>query len=276
MLRARNTWYDPFGHPNSPLTFKMGSGISEVWALSTLINLYMTSGLAYLRMEAIRNVMVEYTAAPNDSYLVSLLTFGNEPLAVGTPDYLLSWLKAQPYGTDNLGTHNLTNENYQWTKQNWLIFRYGYGWGMHNTTIELAAATLLLYAVLAVAHICVLLYRGWVPCQGWKSLGELVILALGSPISDPNPQRLSAPRQESWWLRRVWSWWSSGSLQGQDVWRRRIRLLNLKDGMVFEGEEEPLRSESISEDSGSSIEQRKEGQNEKVEDKNTPPGDSQY
>lgn len=113
MLGRDNTWYAPYpaGEPNSsaPVTFIVGGGISEAWALSTLINLYLTSGLAYLRMEAVRYDMVENAAAPNESYLVGLSTFDSaNRKAVGMFDTLMTWLKRDSYGSNNT-----VDENYE-------------------------------------------------------------------------------------------------------------------------------------------------------------------
>ena len=64
---------------SSPVYFTLSQfeDISEAWALSTLLNLYLTSGLAYIQMSATNLVMVEDLAAPDQSYIAPLFTYND-------------------------------------------------------------------------------------------------------------------------------------------------------------------------------------------------------
>ena len=79
-----------------------------------------------------------------------------------------------------------------------------------------------------------LLHRGYVPREGWKSIGELVLVALKStsPALSVAPLRSERKRQGKWW-RRICSWLVPEACSRKELWARRIHLHDLKGGIVF-------------------------------------------
>lgn len=72
----------------------------------------------------------------------------------------------------------------KWTEISFPVDRYGYGWGLNNQLVPLAAAILLLHAVIVVAHCCHLLYTG-IHYGFADTLGDLLALALSSTRAGP-------------------------------------------------------------------------------------------
>lgn len=233
------TWYTPYpggpGNTSAPVFFSLSQheDIGEAWALSTLLNLYLTSGLTYVQMSATTLVMVEDLVSPAQSYVVPLSTY-DDFKKTGTVQSLLSYLGTP--SSDQKRKRDPDSHVGNWTKIDWQVYRYGYGWGNHNTTIRLAAAALLSYVILATVHMALLLHRGYVPREGWKSIGELLLLALESarPAVSAPPSYERKP-QVRWW-KRIWSWRVPEASTRKEVWTQRIHLPDLKKGIVFSDE----------------------------------------
>lgn len=199
MVGQDETWYsgkiDSGNYTSNgtiPIHFSLGGGISEAWALSTLVNLYLTTGLAYLRMEANRYVKVEDLKQPGKSYLINLPAFNDAKYAVGLVNDLLEWLRT------------VSPQHGSWLNVSWEVFRYGYGWSFRDTTIRLAATVPLLYSLLAISHMGFLLHRGWMPCGDWSSLSEILLLALESSSVVRSLSKASIPRSQKLpWKHRI-------------------------------------------------------------------------
>lgn len=78
-----------------------------------------------------------------------------------------------------------------------------------------------------------LLHRGHVPREGWRTINELLLLALESatPAVSPPPSN-EQKRQVGWW-KNIWLRFIPGTPWQKGIWMQRIHLLDLQKGIVF-------------------------------------------
>lgn len=92
-----------------------------------------------------------------------------------------------------------------------------------------------------------LLHRGRVPREQWGSIGELVVLALESSVSGFGKSEARKPPQDTFWL---WRWvrlccGTRSPRTRKDVWTQRIRIRDLREGIVVVGEDEEEEEEKV-------------------------------
>lgn len=103
-------------------TLSRDQNIEEAWALSTLVNLYLTNGLAYMSMATATLVMVEDLGSPEKSYIVPLSTYNDRKKATGTVQDLLSYLETPI--SDRRRKRDTDSHVGNWTKIDWQVYRY--------------------------------------------------------------------------------------------------------------------------------------------------------
>ena len=153
---------------------------SLAWRISTVLGLVLTEGLA----RAYRNGgegSVIYVEAPtqNDTQVRRLdnLNVGN---VRGYRDNELDFVvPSDKSWNESVRSWDVWAPANGYTEMKVSVQRYGYGYSFRGTPIKLATTALSVYALLAIGHTTLLLFRG-LTFNSWNGMGEMLALAWNS------------------------------------------------------------------------------------------------
>ena len=173
-----------FGFEGSNLTWRLGPAGAHTdvpWLFATVLSMQLTDGLARVNFGYPTLGFMEYTPNSNNhtGRLKNLDDVNNAAWAgapLGAPSVQADY--GETARTSN-ATHN--------TEVFWHVDRFGYGWGFNSSnevTLALGALILLVHAAIALAHMVNLMisdaYTHARTMGNWKSMGEMIVLAVGS------------------------------------------------------------------------------------------------
>ncbi|KAL9114329.1 MAG: hypothetical protein Q9227_001751 [Pyrenula ochraceoflavens] len=169
-------------YSNCPGIFCLDQGDKVPWLLATSVSLYLADGLSRAKSG------------------LETQTFRKKTRGIDWHDlnnYNLYSVDGSRTLQAALGRNSSDN-----TEVHWHTRRFGYGWGIEGSveaTFIVAAIALLLQALIALMHIGVVIFGGWIGSNSCDSMGEMVALALQSPepaagVLDSTSAGLESPK----------------------------------------------------------------------------------